>query len=91
MSIGGNGTVYPVTPSDGGVVYDTMPYPSPTDGAWITVRVPADQLSDVVDELDDVGEVTATNLVAAGRHRADGRPRGADRRGAGVRRPALPS
>lgn len=62
MSIGSDGTVYPVTPSDGGVVYDTMPYPSPTDGAWITVRVPADQLSDVVDELDDVGEVTATNL-----------------------------
>ncbi|MFK4834445.1 DUF4349 domain-containing protein [Microbacterium sp. ZW T2_14] len=62
MSIGSNGTVYPVAPSDGGVVYDTMPYPSPTDGAWITVRVPADQLSDVVSELDDVGEVTATNL-----------------------------
>lgn len=62
MSIGSNGTVHPVAPSDGGVVYDTMPYPSPTDGAWITVRVPADQLSDVVSELDDVGEVTATNL-----------------------------
>ncbi|HEY9307832.1 MAG TPA: DUF4349 domain-containing protein [Microbacterium sp.] len=62
MSIGSDGTVYPVAPTDGGVVYDTMPYPSPTDGAWITVRVPADQLSDVVDELDDVGEVTATNL-----------------------------
>ncbi|GAA5100050.1 hypothetical protein GCM10025760_36890 [Microbacterium yannicii] len=62
MSIGSNGSVYPVAPSDGGVVYDTMPYPSPTDGAWITVRVPADQLSDVVSELDDVGEVTATNL-----------------------------
>ncbi|MEV5071344.1 DUF4349 domain-containing protein [Microbacterium sp. LMI12-1-1.1] len=62
MSIGSDGTVYPVTPSDGGVVYDTMPYPSPTDGAWITVRVPADQLPDVIAELDDVGEVTATNL-----------------------------
>jgi len=62
MSIGSNGSVYPVAPSDGGVVYDTMPYPSPTGGAWITVRVPADQLSDVVSELDDVGEVTATNL-----------------------------
>ena len=64
MSVGSDGTVYPVAPTDGGIVYDTMPYPypSPTDGAWITVRVPADQLQDVVDELDDVGEVTATNL-----------------------------
>jgi hypothetical protein len=62
MSIGSDGTVYPVAPTDGGIVYDTMPYPAPTDGAWITVRVPADQLQDVVDELDDVGEVTATNL-----------------------------
>ncbi|MFB7885097.1 DUF4349 domain-containing protein [Microbacterium sp. NPDC056057] len=62
MSVGSDGTVYPVSPTDGGIVYDTMPYPYPTDGAWITVRVPADQLQSVVDELDDVGEVTATNL-----------------------------
>lgn len=63
MSVGSDGTVYPVSPSEGGVVYDTTyPYPYPTDGAWITVRVPADELSAVVDELDDVGEVTATNL-----------------------------
>ena len=62
MSVGSDGTVYPVAPTDGGIVYDTMPYPSPTDGAWITVRVPAGQLQDVVDELDDVGDVTATNL-----------------------------
>jgi|GEM_PF-292657 len=64
LSIGSDGTVYPVNPTDGGVMYDTMPYPypSPTDGAWITVRVPADQLQGVVDELGDVGEVTATNV-----------------------------
>ncbi len=62
MSVGSDGTVYPVSPTDGGIAYDTMPYPYPTDGAWITVRVPADQLQSVVDELDDVGEVTATNL-----------------------------
>ncbi|WP_426319849.1 DUF4349 domain-containing protein [Microbacterium sp. E-13] len=64
MSIGSDGTVYPVSPADGGVTYDSMPYPypKPTDGAWITVRVPADQLQGVVDELADVGEVTATNL-----------------------------
>jgi Flp pilus assembly protein TadB len=62
MSVGSDGVVYPVSPSEGGIVYDTMPYPYPTDGAWITVRVPADQLQSVVDELDDVGEVTATSL-----------------------------
>ncbi|HKP08658.1 MAG TPA: DUF4349 domain-containing protein, partial [Microbacterium sp.] len=64
MSVGGDGTVYPVSPAEGGVGFDTMPYPYPypTDGAWITVRVPADALQSVVDELDDVGEVTATNL-----------------------------
>jgi len=60
MGIGSNGD--PVTPMEGGAVYDTMPYPYPTDGAWVTVRVPAEALQDVVDELSDVGEVTATNL-----------------------------
>ena len=62
LSVGSDGTVYPMAPGDGGVVYDSMPYPAPTDGAWITVRVPADQLHSVVDELDDVGEVTATSV-----------------------------
>lgn len=62
MSVGTDGTVGPVSPTDGGIVYDTMPYPSPTEGAWITVRVPADELPKLVDELGDVGEVTATNL-----------------------------
>ncbi|WP_109210645.1 MULTISPECIES: DUF4349 domain-containing protein [Microbacterium] len=61
MSVGGDGTVYPMTP-EGGMVYDTYPAPEPTDGAWITVRVPSDQLTGVVEELDDVGEVTATNV-----------------------------
>ena len=62
MSVGNDGTVYPVAPLEGGMVDDTMPYPSPTDGAWVTVRVPADQLSAVVDELAGLGEVTATNI-----------------------------
>lgn len=61
MSVGSDGRVYPMTP-EGGMVYDTYPSPSPTDGAWITVRVPSDELPDMVDELDDVGEVTATNV-----------------------------
>ena len=62
MSVGTDGGVYPVDPLTGGVVDSTMPYPSPPDGAWVTVRVPADQLSAIVDELADTGEVTATSI-----------------------------
>ncbi|WP_243075073.1 DUF4349 domain-containing protein [Microbacterium sp. SS28] len=62
MSIGQSGQVYPVDPN--GVVYDsTYPYPYPSpDGAWITVRVPADELSTMVDELSGLGEVTASTV-----------------------------
>ncbi|MEU1970683.1 DUF4349 domain-containing protein [Microbacterium sp. NPDC019599] len=61
MSIGQSGQVYPIEP---GVVYDsTYPYPYPSpDGAWISVRVPADELSAVVDELSGLGEVTASSI-----------------------------
>ena len=62
MSIGQTGVVYPVDPN--GVVYDSTnpnPYPSP-DGAWITVRVPADELSTMVEELAGLGEVTASTV-----------------------------
>jgi len=63
MSIGTSGQVVPVDPMSGGVVYDsTMPYPSTPDGAWITVRVPADALQSLVDQLADVGEVTASSI-----------------------------
>ena len=67
MSIGSDGTVTPVDPAltdtSGGVMApDIMPYPTPTDGAWITVRVPADQLAEVLGSLDDLGTVTATNV-----------------------------
>lgn len=61
MSIGTNGEVYPVDP-ESGVAYDTMPYPYPPDGAWITVRVPSEELPAVVAELSDVGEVTASTI-----------------------------
>lgn len=61
MSIGTNGEVYPVDPENG-VAYDTMPYPYTPDGAWITVRVPSESLPTVVDELSDVGEVTASSI-----------------------------
>jgi hypothetical protein len=62
MSIGQTGVVSPVDPD--GVVYDsTYPYPYPSpDGAWITVRVPTDELSAMVDELSGMGEVTASTV-----------------------------
>lgn len=65
MSVGRDGSVQPLEPMEGGVVYDSSypyPYPVPTDGAWITVRVPADELASVIGELDDVGEVTASSV-----------------------------
>ncbi|MFH8250136.1 DUF4349 domain-containing protein [Microbacterium sp. B2969] len=59
MSIGQSGQPIPVDP---GVVYDTtLPYPT-TDGAWITVRVPSDQLTTMMDQLSDLGDVTATSV-----------------------------
>ena len=60
MSIGQSGQVVPVDPS-GGIVYDsTMPYP--VDGAWITVRVPADGLQSLVDQLSGLGQVTSSSV-----------------------------
>ena len=60
MSIGQSGQVYPVDPSSG-VVYDSS-YPYTPDGAWITVRVPADELTGMVRELSALGEVTASSV-----------------------------
>lgn len=61
MNVGTSGDVYLVDPSTG-VAYDTMPYPYTPDGGWVTVRVPADELQPVIDELSGVGEVTATSI-----------------------------
>ncbi|MET0829886.1 MAG: DUF4349 domain-containing protein [Microbacterium sp.] len=62
MSIGMSGQVVPVDPNTG-IVYDsTMPYPYTPDGAWITVRVPADGLQSLVDQLEGLGEVTASSI-----------------------------
>ena len=62
MSIGRSGEVLPVDPMTG-MVYDTsMPYPYPPDGAWITVRVPAEGLQSLVDQLSGLGEVTASTI-----------------------------
>jgi hypothetical protein len=62
MSIDTNGEALPVDP-DSGVAYDTVPYPYPyPGGAWITVRVPSEDLTAVVDELSGIGEVTASAI-----------------------------
>jgi len=62
MSIGSDGIVYPVDAGTGGIVYDDMPYPRMPGNAWITVRVPAAELSSVIDELSAIGEVTSSNI-----------------------------
>ncbi|MCR2763636.1 DUF4349 domain-containing protein [Microbacterium sp. zg.B48] len=60
MSIGRSGQVLPVEP---GVVYDsTMPSPYPSEGGWVTVRVPAEALQSLLDQLSGVGEVTASTV-----------------------------
>lgn len=61
MSIGQSGVVYPIDPNTG-MSYDSMPYPYTPEGAWITVRVPADELSGMVRELSALGEVTASTI-----------------------------
>jgi hypothetical protein len=60
MSVGTTGGAIPVDP-DTGVAYDTS-YPYSPEGAWITVRVPAEALPALIDELSDVGEVTASSI-----------------------------
>lgn len=62
MSIGQSGQVMPVDPATGMVYDSTMPYPATPDGAWITVRVPADGLQSLVDQLSGLGEVTASSV-----------------------------
>ncbi|AZS37060.1 hypothetical protein CVS47_01685 [Microbacterium lemovicicum] len=47
-------------PYEGGIA-DTTYAPTPTDGGWVTVRVPSDQLAGVMDRLADVGEVTESS------------------------------
>ena len=36
--------------------------PASPNGAWVQVRVPADQLTETIDELGSLGEVTASNI-----------------------------
>ncbi len=58
LSIGAN---QPVMPMDGRMSVDgPTTVTAPTDG-WITVRVPADQLQSMLDELRTLGEVTSSS------------------------------
>jgi hypothetical protein len=60
MSVGQSGQV---TPADPMVVDGSYPYPYPApDGAWVTVRVPADSLDGVIAELRTLGEVTSSSI-----------------------------
>lgn len=61
MSIGTSGA--PVDPGSG-VVSDSpiSPYPYPPNGAWITVRVPSEELPAMIDDLSGIGEVTASAI-----------------------------
>ncbi|MFG6491714.1 DUF4349 domain-containing protein [Microbacterium sp. P03] len=61
MTIGRSGVVTPIDGS-GGASYDMLPVPAPTDGGWISVRVPSDELSALIDTLGDSGEVTASSI-----------------------------
>lgn len=61
MSVGTSGDVYPVDPTSG-AAYDTVPSPYTSGGGWVTVRLPADELTAVIDEMSDVGDVTATSI-----------------------------
>jgi hypothetical protein len=61
MSIGTEGVSYPVDPQSG-IAYDSMPYPYTPDGAWISVRIPSEELPALIDELSDVGEVTSSTI-----------------------------
>lgn len=58
LSVGG--TVVPVD----AMVTDELSYPAavPAQGAWITVRVPADRLTDVLADLGAIGEVTSSQV-----------------------------
>jgi uncharacterized membrane protein YciS (DUF1049 family) len=53
LNVGTNGMV---TDTDG------MTMPASPNGAWVQVRVPADQLTATMDELGALGDVTASNV-----------------------------
>lgn len=61
MNIGSSGASTGAETMDG-MVYDSMPYPYPTEGGWISVRVPADELEGMLRELSAIGEITSSSV-----------------------------
>lgn len=66
MSLGTSGGILPSDQGQG-IAYDeysstTYPYPYSPDGAWVTVRVPSDELNSMMEELSDLGEVTTSSI-----------------------------
>ncbi|GAA1914061.1 hypothetical protein GCM10009775_03390 [Microbacterium aoyamense] len=61
MNVGTSGGTVPIDPSTG-MRQDSIAYPYPSDGAWVTVRVPTDQLAPLIEELSDLGDVTASSI-----------------------------
>ncbi|MGX1701619.1 DUF4349 domain-containing protein [Microbacterium sp. NPDC055357] len=60
MNVGTTGRAMTVDPATG-FVHEPYP-PVPVDGAWVTVRVPAGELTALVDELAEFGDVTASSV-----------------------------
>ncbi|WP_404433380.1 DUF4349 domain-containing protein [Microbacterium lacus] len=70
MNLGTSGGVVP-TDQGQGITYEEYssldssaiyPYPYSPDGAWVTVRVPSDELNSIMEELSDLGEVTTSSI-----------------------------
>lgn len=57
------GQTGPTLPWDGEGYDMMMPYPTVPGGGWVTVRVPADQLTAVIAGLKTVGDVTASSVT----------------------------
>jgi hypothetical protein len=63
MNVGQEGVVPTPDPAaNGGVVSDTVPLPAPVTGAWVTVRLPADELTGAIDELSALGTVESSSI-----------------------------
>lgn len=62
MNVGQSGVVMPIDPMTGAATDTTVPYAPTSDSAWISVRVPADALDSLIDQLSGLGEVTASSV-----------------------------
>lgn len=58
MTLGESGVIAPMD----GVIRESTILPYSPSGAWVTVRVPADQLAPLIDQLPRFGEVAASSI-----------------------------